>query len=375
MAANLTDTAETRGWVNPDWDWRFRVSFDAPLREHLFEGADILGRNFEPGYSERFRDLVEIASERLLFLPLLGALEGAEAETSMAFLDVAENAQPSGLPAPLIGLLQERMDRVSLDLNVKARADALLAREAETVWSNPSRTYLEITFGAGFDDLVAFARDQPPRREQPKGSKVKAATVSNLAEGAISELREENHDLPEIELQICEEPGYGEYWPYELRGGADNRDLLRLNVNDYSALSETVVQTLAHELQGHAVFYQRVRELAPKWIDHGALSLVEGWATSEEWQRAENGPPPLGEWFWRVDADSDELMKRLPEQWSAKGLSAARIESLLLEFFQYPAYQLSYVTGGLWFLKRSTVGASGLDFLESEPVGDFLYAW
>jgi hypothetical protein len=372
---SAADTIGSRAWVNPDWDWRFRVSFDALLRERLLGGVAALRRDYGAEYSKAFNGLVDLASERLLIVPLLEALDGAEAGDAASVLDTADDAQPSGLPGPLVGLMQERLDGISLGVSARRRAERLLAREAKTRWENPSRRFLECTFGDGFQELAAFARELPQLPDSPEGKDLQEEEVRLLASNFVTRIREDNPRLPVIEVQVLRAEGYGEYWPHELRVADGQCDLLKINLNEYAVRAHTLEQTLAHELDGHAVFYQQVRELGSTWIDHGALSLIEGWATFREWQYAGNGPPPIDDWLWRIDADPDELLERLPKHWLAKGLPSVRVNGLLLEFFQYPAYQLSYVAGGLWFLRRSVNGMAGLDFLESQPLGDFLYAW
>src|SRR5690606_3808951 len=183
--------------------------------------------------------------------------------------------------------------------------------------------------------------------------------------------------LPRFELEITSGDGFGEYWPVELR--AEPQDALRLFRNPDARWQGVLHLTLIHEVLGHALFYEFLRRARSPWCDHGAVALIEGWATWAEWRLhpARIGPDQATlSWLELLDVSAGDAEGAVRQVTRRQGYSEARALRSLVSFSQFPAYQLSYVLGALWFDLRAE-GRAGPDVLfelDGEPLGDFLFA-
>lgn len=75
--------------------------------------------------------------------------------------------------------------------------------------------------------------------------------------------------------------GFAEWWDSSLNEG---NDLLRLFINADSMYENDLLYTIQHEVYpGHGHFYHMSKGSGSPVFDHGAMTLVEGWATYAEW--------------------------------------------------------------------------------------------
>ena len=87
--------------------------------------------------------------------------------------------------------------------------------------------------------------------------------------------------IQDFGTQIIDGNGYGEWWDREISD--TGRDELVLYTNDNQVKCDDYKYTIIHETYpGHGHFYNYVR-VQNDCMDHGAMSLVEGWATYCEW--------------------------------------------------------------------------------------------
>jgi hypothetical protein len=177
-----------------------------------------------------------------------------------------------------------------------------------------------------------------------------------------------------------DEFGFAEYWPRELHKDHD-KDKLIVCLNETSCERLTLTATLIHEIYGHASYYEMLRRNAPMFIDHGALVLIEGWATGCEWALAD---PAYGRWTRSrrlrslsiVDSPVDNLIRFVMELAFEENCES-QIDDRLAEMFQYPGLAASYAVGGAWF--TNYVGVDGMYEFESrmrgKAWGDFMVSW
>jgi len=154
--------------------------------------------------------------------------------------------------------------------------------------------------------------------------------------------------------QSVETRCFAEYWPSMITGSQNELVLgLKLLESDCS----DVVGTLVHEIAGHACFYELASTGYFSFVDHGAICLIEGWATWCEW----SSPFADNEYRKKIKriaskgldlagvSNGDDARDRIHRLVCASGFNGESFDQALLSFFQYPGYSASYYAGAAWF--------------------------
>ena len=214
---------------------------------------------------------------------LLCALEAGEVSP-----DVASGIELGAL-LYLPPFLEESTERRIRELADGPRRvpSAPLERLRTAAAANPyrslARQLLEILLDEGLEELLIYAAQEPLRARPPRiviNKDEAKAFVRRFLDEAESPLSLKlDLDLHRIDVEFTDtQSGYAEFWPREmLPEGQPDRLIVHLNTGtlEYGDLEAT----LSHEIHGHAVFYALQRAGAATFIDHGAMFLVEGWAT------------------------------------------------------------------------------------------------
>ncbi len=325
------------------------------------------------------RDLLAIAGSHRSVGNLLDALEADRDVDAarVAVADALDGGTTGSIPA-IEPLLRDRVaDAKWLPPAVQIDLSLVVDRAIRTPWRNAHGDLMRLVFGDQLSGTVAATKMMPRVQSSPDPpARLSRRDFEGVVQREIAALRESWSVLPEFAVSTDDAPdGFGEYWPTEL--SADATDRLVMHYNPDSARADTLRATLAHEVAGHAAFYTAVRNLGAPWFDHGAFALVEGWATWAEWHLAPiaaPGPETFG-LIGLLDAECDEVSRRVPQLARARGYSdRAALYSLML-FSEHPGLQLSYVLGGLWLTRElGAPKAESLEFLRGRPLGDFVFS-
>ncbi|RZM79681.1 hypothetical protein [Leptolyngbya iicbica] len=248
-------------------------------------------------------------------------------------------------------------------------------------------------FGGELDFLLAKANLETNEtlHELPAKKPVEVDDIECLISSFIESLVSQDFfgnmfgslTLPDFDLEIHTGIGFAEYWASELT--SQKKDKLVIYANSDNLDLGNFKATLVHELlPGHAFFYTQMRLSRPKLVDHGAMCLVEGWATWCEWNILASQYSSLSKSI-KMEAlrlffnahDPLQIEKGIRNMVTSFGYSDDVALESVKYFFQYPGYTYAYSLGALWFeelFQHSTPN----DFfikMKDNSWGDFFRIW
>lgn len=286
------------------------------------------------------------------FSALLEAIEQTPSRTS-EFLDRAlqQPARLLSIPTGLRRLVEKKLSCLStlglLGADERQELQHLFTL-AESATFNPDiqRSLLDAVWGPQLDALVErAAMVHPPilRRDVRVEPQLFKQTVHAMLQGLMSA----DHtgrwlgpvDMPRFDIAIHHGDDFAEYWPVALASPPDkgevSRDRLVIFDNGNMHQDGVLRTTLAHEVLGHGVFYQSALTLDPPFFDHGAIGLIEGFATWCEWHASQS---PHGRHFrylacyglrWVSEKNVDAVVAGLAEDARVSGFDRAATEMSL----------------------------------------------
>lgn len=195
--------------------------------------------------------------------------------------------------------------------------------------------------------------------------------------------------IPDYEIQIAKGKGFAEWWDRDLIDG--EKDLLVLYDNKDAMNLDDFEYTIYHEVYpGHGQFYNYARQTSntiPKF-DHGAMSLIEGWATYCEWNvrntyysssLRERGKMFLDISLLEPDS-SEEKITKIYNSKIKRGYTHDQAINSVLYFSQYPGFIESYYLGAICIEnminnKVFCKPADLLEYLKDKTWGELFALW
>lgn len=370
--------------VIDSWDWHYRVGFDQALAGRIKSNAKELKSEME---QRILLQQLDIFSSMVSISALCDTLD-ENPERFQELLDGVERSRLLHVPSYVAKVLQSRIEQLPERLEpAKKDLAALLSSATNSPFINYHAEIFEPVFGSELKSLVckSLSRLPPAPKDQSIDRHDLKATVDHILKilMAGSHVNTVLGDviIPNFETILKEGTGFAEYWPVELSGSTSNQLIVFDNPDQLRV--GTLQTTLAHEVLGHSVFYEAEVSYAPPFFDHGAICLVEGWATWCEWNASAT---PHGD-FSRAarlyglrhfyENDVDKLRRSISYDIHSLGYSDAIVSSTMMYFFQYPGYSLSYTLGALWFEDRFRDVRPDNFFasLKERPWGDFFQLW
>lgn len=370
----ITDTLDV-------WDWRYRVGFDLTLREKVRKHIQSLDSLQEQ------QTLESILEWGISFISLDALLAYPDREIIKRLISDPDTRERILHVPSCLAMYFERKIMAS-DASDELRQ--LLDQATSAPYRNLQRILFEATFGSELDVLLKVARLIPYVSPPPLVT-VRGVELAGLVRRFTDHLKDiggmeallRQYPIPAFQTEVVDgETGYAEYWPTEL-APEQQHDKLILYQSDALMDQDTLQSTLFHEIYpGHGMFYDVVKKNRPPFFDHGAITLIEGWATWCEWTYHESGYARHArstrarflDTFYVSEAE--EAVSMIDKLRAEREALDSREEQLSL-FFQYPGFAASYALGALWFerhLKRQDVGRF-LEMITQRPVGDFFRAW
>lgn len=190
-------------------------------------------------------------------------------------------------------------------------------------------------------------------------------------------------NLSDFSVETSASTGYAEWWDKDLTQA--DKDKLILFVNSDSMYINDFVYTIYHEIYpGHGHVYNLLAH-NKQLFDHGAMSLIEGWATYCEWNIIpseyiksikRNACTFLNYTF---NYSGDNLAEQIYHQKTTIGYSKEEILRTVLYTSQYIGFLESYYIGALWlefyFDKNKIKPIEFLKMLKKRNVGEFFSLW
>lgn len=365
------------------WDWHYRVGFDSSLHERVA----LCGDNLPLAQRAIFRQELDAYSAFVSLAQLLATVCDEDGDADAAIALAAD-----GMLLHLPGFLAERYNaRIAQCARLHGRQKASLHKLVERACATPFRSLhrdiFSPVFGGALTHLVAQAASEvePMIAEEPVSradlSGLAAQIVRQLKTGPAPRLASLSHALPTFSTTVTRGPGFAEYWPTSLSGAASNELIIYDNPDQLGM--ENFRATVAHEVLGHGTFYAAAERTPPPFFDHGAIALIEGWATWCEWTAskpafARHLRSARCRGLSRFDArDAATIAHEIAADTRVMGYSPAVAESSIEYFFQYPGFAFSYTLGALWFEERlrEQEPAQFLEWLTGQPWGNFFKTW
>ena len=392
MSGRLEQTIE----ILP-WDWRHRIGFDISLRANV---RDIASRALEDE-KRIISELIDFFScyvsiDNLLNSILSGDLEQVEC------LEAVEPSSILAIPKCLEKNTLEKLRKTERIVGEKLPILEDLVKHSlkSSLVVDPERA-MGIVFGEKLNELIAYGKSELQRAKEisrcedisknsNKSSKEDAPRAAIMK--YMRRIKESKKlmdwlgeiEVPSFDVTVMKGSGFAEYWPWFLTEDRTTNELI-LYENSDSVRKDQLYPTLNHELYpGHAYFYHQLEEICPRFVDHGAYALVEGWATWAEWNGIEEGYCAQSRLF-RLEGlctlkyDSIDDAEKLVSFIQSHGYSELNAMEGCLQFYQYPALGLSYTLGALWFERLFHTSTPRQFFSEMKSLnrgwGDFFRLW
>lgn len=367
------------------WDWHYRVGFDPHLRDEIAQKGQSL-----TGLPEKaiFDETLAFFSSLISMGQLVTLICDKDVAVAPSNLDLAAEKLlhiPDFLGATYISKINSAP---SLDPTTRGRLIESIQLGMEMKFRNILDDLFRIPFGDQLTDLLdGIDLDEPERFvdepiERDNFHVVVNEIVEDLLENPPGIIRALKKHLPKFRTSILESSGgFAEYWPKALSNSGNN-ELLVYNNNDQLG-RENLKATIAHEIFGHGIFYAIAESNPPPLFDHGAMCLIEGWATWVEWISVSDLLAKNLKYSSQLALrnfsleDPGQIQENIRSNTKKSGYSADISDTGIEYFFQYPGYTQSYVLGGLWF-ERRLENEDPQDFfskLHSHPWGDFFRLW
>lgn len=366
------------------WDWHYRIAFDQRLRTRV---ADVIQALPFAKHRALLERQYELFSENLSVAQLIAHLLDEEGDPQPA-IDMASERTPLYLPEFLGEQYRTRIV-ASERLRPHQKADllAITGRAQDQRFENRHRDIFEPVFGGALDGLLdkALHRVAALPDDRPiAGSNLRVLAseiVGHLRDKVPPRLQSLASSIPKFRTTVSPGAGFAEYWPTTLTGAQQNELIIYDNPDQLGY--QNFQATLAHEVLGHGTFYAYASQAEPPFFDHGAMALIEGWATWCEWAAS---APPFGHYLRSVRCsalrrfslgDPAQIQRQIEADTALLGYSGAVAESGIEYFFQYPGFAYSYSLGALWFDERLRAQEPGqfLESLRGQPWGDFFVLW
>jgi len=371
------------------WDWKYRIFFEIDTRNQLDKFIYELSYD-EVSVYERIRNFfLSFYSISLL----LDAIErDMKKETEYIRYAYENKDKLIYTPRIIIELLKKRINSNSF-----TQKDNLLELLMISQTLNPCLTndhYYEMLYGKALQDINnKYVDKEFMLMAIEHGKKIKTENIMNdylrIFNGFINNsLLQEKFGVSMVNnnfaIEVENGNGFAEWWDRGLTNTQSDKlvihkNLDSLNSNDFS-------YTILHEVYpGHGHFYNMVAHNEKMSFDHGAMSLIEGWATYVEWhsvvsdyvtQIKNNALIFLQESkIPNLDIRLDRIYQRKINQHFTK---ANALQTVIYES-QYRGYLESYYMGALWieyFINVNNMTPKDfLLFLTDRNVGDLYSIW
>lgn len=374
------------------WDWRTKISFNQNIRKDVEKKISGL----KPGCQ---KDVMHELFEKYCSMLSIDALLDDVLENSVCprnIISEARDLQILFIPSQLESHILKKLNNLECMISTKELEilKTLIDESFKSNFQNQNRVIFETIFGK--DKLNKILQKAEQDRDDsfkkcPNDTDMSIDEIKNsiaqmnsfFKEKCTSYLKPYISKIPLLKNVIYEASGFAEYWPFYLSDEYNENTFIYF-FNEDSRKYSNFLTTLTHEIfPGHSLFYNIIYQAEPDFFDHGAFSLIEGWATWAEWHGIENEFSrfvrnqrliALADFDKNDPIVAEDIISRVT---SYGGSQQSALDSCLY-FFQYPGFAFSYSIGAIWFeLILSKVKFNELFsmFFKEDIYGDFFKCW
>lgn len=343
------------------WDWWFKIFFN----KDILNDVNVFIDQLENDESIIYTKIKDFYMSFYSFAILIDAIND-EAETIDNILQLAEEEKQRLLKTPLKlkSSYMRKIENISCTNKQKDLLKNLLqysldGKSVKAEYMN----LLSVLYGKRFKNIMqCINRTCIGYHENRYRGKCISSNILNTYSNTIKLVKTNNilmsrfGKMCELEyvIKLSEDVGFAEYWDRDISSSGKNE--LVLFVNNELCNENDFIYTIIHEIYpGHAYFYNKTNGVN-KNFDHGAISLIEGWATYCEWNTLknqytrtlrENAIAYLNDVFLM---DTNDLANRILDIGKMYLKYSDELCEIMTEYAtQYIGFKESYYIGALWF--------------------------
>ena len=358
------------------WNWKYEIAIDKEVDEQVQYFISSLGETEKEIYSQirdYFRSCYSITQ-------LLDLVENVPMKAEEYIL-AAERNQNLLMPTPQI-LYKDQMQRINHQKFANKRLRNLLEKSMYSQQIQVTEQIHEIMLGSIYQDIkeqILKADFNPIPIEH--GEKIGENNIDGIFDETYHfimnnpklELLYGKMDTIEFDKEISIGSGFAEWWDRDLMPDAIKDKLILFKNSDMLHLQD-FIYTILHEVYpGHGYFYQKLAHNNKiRDFDHGAVMLIEGWATYVE---TNSIPSEYADQIYHnrmaflkllETCRQTEMVEKIIEFKKNQGYSEDEAKRTILYITQYPDFLESYYIGALWlenYLKAGNLKPK--DFIEN----------
>ena len=373
------------------WDWKYRVFFDNSIRNQAVEWMSHLSKAEQDVYHETLNFYSSFYSFGILFDLIC---ESPKQSSDLIDKAIENIAKVIHTPNAIVPFYKRKIKELEISKEEKNKLIKIFEISCSAKDINKEYwMYISNLFGTGFNTIKeCFSNNSFDKTiwRIPRQKIIKSQTSHMFGTMFSDLLKDEkliktygSSSIKDFSKTIVEGNGYGEWWDRDI--SESDKDELVLYTNENQVKRDDYWYTIIHETYpGHGHFYNYVRNNNTQ-MDHGAMILIEGWATYCEWNTypskyvdaiKHNALLFLYESF---NCNSDEHAKIIYDRKRKQGKTITQFSGNIIYSTQYIGYLESYYLGALWLEYVINNGkytpASFLEMLSNNNKGEFFRLW
>ena len=376
------------------WDWKYKLILSDSINQKVRNFIKIL----QPEEKKIYEAMIDFYSGFYSFDVLLNLLQEDEAEQDKIINTAQKNiGKALKVPSVLKEYYKKRINSAFFQNNkLKEQLDQMLTFLMDEKAFIETDEIQKVIFGPYYSGMKKAIAIQGPLTEKTRNL-LKISDIEFYLNDFLSKIRKDEtiqlefgkYIIPEYDTYVKEGAGFAEWWDRDLIN--KQRDLLVLYKNKDSLNLDDFEYTIYHEIYpGHGQFYNFARQASdfiPNF-DHGAMSLIEGWATFCEWNVKETNYArslrERGRRFLNISllqqSSAEQKISSLYQNMLERGYSVDQAVNTILYFSQYPGFTESYYLGAICIeeMIRNKVFRKPVDllqYLRNRTWGELFALW
>ncbi len=370
------------------WNWRYRIFFNSKILADLEEFIESL----KDGEKEIYNKIKDFYLGFYSISILLDEIEVSPDRAS----DIIPYAQKRRnllvqTPSMLYSFLRDRIVSLNIDDAQKQQLYDLLESSLKTDYCVSYSEIAPFIFGETFYRMECDISRVSQIEAIDHGEIIPSRRTQALQDDYYKKLKNDLDlikrfgacPIESYKIQVKPGSGFAEWWDRDLT--SDNSDLLIIFTNSDSQNTNDLFYTIVHEMYpGHGFFYNNVAHTG-SLMDHGAMALIEGWATYAEWHAVESDYSKNirnNSLYFLKEMKEKDLNKRATKIYNkklAQGYSETEALRTIDYATQYIGFLDSYYYGALFielFLFEKKLSPKDfINFLCNNNIGDFFAIW